>query len=186
MVVQATELMQACKIIPDLATWLQCYSLYVATLASKFPATVLELMAYQTIIAKASQRYRRLSWVIYDYNFRQEAAGNPEQSWARVDPSIYTQCFTDQAISAENWCTRCQCIDHTMSSCPYRPRNSGAARAEPVLWLVPGKQDQVCIKYNNFNRDCKFGKECRFLHVCSSCRQPHPVSCCKASGENNN
>ena len=31
------------------------------------------LMAYQTIIAKASQRYRWPSWVVYDQNFRQEA-----------------------------------------------------------------------------------------------------------------
>ena len=26
-------------------------------------------------------------------NFRQEVAGKPEALWARVDPSIYSQCF---------------------------------------------------------------------------------------------
>ena len=34
MVVQAAELMQARKIIPDLATWTQCFTIYAATLCS--------------------------------------------------------------------------------------------------------------------------------------------------------
>ena len=68
---------------------------------------------------KASQRYQWPSWVVYDQNFRQEAAGNPHQSRARMDLSIYAQCFMSQAIS---WCTRCQCLDHTTSNCPYRPK----------------------------------------------------------------
>ena len=88
-VVQAADLLQARKLIPDLATWLQCFSIYVATIATKFPGRIPELMAYQTTIAKASMKYKWPSWVVYDQNFRQEAAGNPTQSWAKVDPSIY-------------------------------------------------------------------------------------------------
>ena len=79
-VVPAGDLLQARKIIPDLATWLQCFSFNVATLAPKFPDRIAELMSYQTIIAKTSQKYRWPSWVVYDQNFRQEAAGNPTQS----------------------------------------------------------------------------------------------------------
>ncbi len=192
-VVQAAELLQARKIIPDLATWVQCFSLYASVVALSSPARISELMAYLTVIAKASQRYRWPSWIVYDQNFRQEAAGNPSQSWARVDPSIYAQCFTGQALSSENWCTRCQCIDHTTASCPYRPRKKpwhsagGAGPASPSgrQEQAAGRQAQVCIKYNKFDGDCKFGKECRYLHICSSCRQPHPVSRCKALGEKN-
>ena len=105
LVVQAADLLQARKIIPDLATWLQCFALYVATLAPSHPSRVPEMMAYQTIIAKASQKYRWPSWVVYDQNFRQEAANNPAQSWTKVEPSIYAQCFTGQAISTANWCS---------------------------------------------------------------------------------
>ena len=75
-VVQAADLLQTRKIIPDLATWQQCYAVYVAALASRYPRRVPELMAYQTIIAKASQKYWWPSLVVYDQNFRQEAAGN--------------------------------------------------------------------------------------------------------------
>ena len=93
-VVQAADLLQTRKIIPDLATWLQCFSLYVATIATKFPGRVPELMAYQMIIAKASQRYRWPSWIVYDQNFHQEAAGSSKQAWGRVDPSIYAHLRT--------------------------------------------------------------------------------------------
>lgn len=96
-VVQAADLIQARKIIPDFATWVQCFALYTATLATKSPERIPDLMAYQTIIAKASQKYRWPSWVVYDQKFRQEAPGNPTQAWAKVDPSIYAQCFTGQA-----------------------------------------------------------------------------------------
>ena len=43
-IVQAAELLQARKIIPDLATWIQCYSLYAATMATMFPARFPDLM----------------------------------------------------------------------------------------------------------------------------------------------
>ena len=178
--------MQARKIIPGLATWVQCFSIYVATLSAKYPARMPELMAYQTIIAKASQRYRWANWVVYDQNFRQEAAGNPHQSWPRVDPSIYAQCFTGQAISAENWCTRCQCLDHTTASCPYRSRKKqwNSAGGGNNTSTQGRQEQQFCIKYNKFKGDCKFGKECRYLHVCSACKEPHPISRCNAGREN--
>lgn len=53
-VVQAADLIETRKIIPDLATWVQCFSLYVAVLATHSSQRVPELMAYQTTITKAS------------------------------------------------------------------------------------------------------------------------------------
>ena len=57
-VVQAVDLSQSRKIIPDLATWAQCFSLYVAVVTKKFPERIAEFMSYQSITAKASQKYR--------------------------------------------------------------------------------------------------------------------------------
>jgi len=50
-------------------------------------------MAYQAIIAKASQMYCWPSWIIYDKAFRQEMVGAKGQSWAKVDPSTYSCLF---------------------------------------------------------------------------------------------
>ena len=59
---------------------------------------------------------------MYDQNFRQETAKDPAQSWTKVEPSIYAQCFTGQAISPENWCVHCHCLDHVTNGCPLWPR----------------------------------------------------------------
>ncbi len=107
-VLHAADLAPSKKAIPDLATWLQCFSLYVAVVAAKQPGKVADLMAYQVLITKASQSYRWPSWLVYDQSFRQEMAGKKDQTWAKVDPSIYALCFFGQNRSSENWCTSCQ------------------------------------------------------------------------------
>lgn len=184
LVVQAAELLQSRKVIPDLATWAQCFAMYVAVLAPVQPERVPDLMAYQAIISKASTKYKWPSWIVYDQNFRQEMSGNPRQSWAKVDPSIYALSFTNQTISSENWCSRCQCLDHTTGNCPF------AARKRPWSTVAGstqqgqlGKEKTICLKFNKFDGDCKFGSRCRFLHACSACHESHPVSRCKATGE---
>ena len=185
-VLQAADLLQSRRVIPDLATWSQCYALYVAALVPHQPERLPELMAYQSLIAKASTKYKWPSWVVYDQNFRQDAAGNPQLSWTKVDPSIYAQCFTNQAISAENWCDKCHALDHTFSKCPSRSRKRPWSAASPRYQPSSG-DEEICKKYNRFNGDCKFGADCRFQHVCliMKCKEAHPVSRCKAGGSGN-
>ena len=83
-------------------------------------------MAYQSLIAKVSAKFKWPSWVVYDQNFRQDAVGNPQLAWAKVDSSTYAQCFTSQAISQENWCEKCQSLDHTSATAlPDQGRGHG-------------------------------------------------------------
>ena len=197
-VVQAADLLQSRRVIPDLATWMQCYAIFTAVIASKNPARLPDLMAYMIIIAKASQKFAWPSWVVYDQNFRQEAACSTSTQWARVDPSIYTQCFTGMAIGAEGWCKICQSIEHSSESCPLAPKqmehtamggpqsrtSTFRKRVGQTLTAGPPKRtafatpQDYCIKYNRFNGDCKFGTACRFPHICSACKGPHPVLKC--------
>ena len=51
---QAADLTSAKKVIPDLATWLQCFALFVAALAPVAPERMPELMAYQAIICSSA------------------------------------------------------------------------------------------------------------------------------------
>ena len=179
-VLQAADLAPTRRTIPDLATWLQCFGLYVAVIAQSQPERVPELMAYQAIIAKASTKYRWPSWLVYDTSFRQEVAGTVGQSWARVDPSIYSVCFFGQNISGENWCQSCQSLDHTGQACPTRPKKRAwAATMTPGGGQRRPPRAEVCQKFNKFAGDCKFGRDCKFRHICSACGDPHPVSHCK-------
>ncbi len=51
-IMQASDMVSNKKAIPDLATWLQCFGLYVAVIASRQPSRVPDLMvAYQALIA---------------------------------------------------------------------------------------------------------------------------------------
>ena len=88
-VVQAADLVQTKTLIPDLETWIQCFSLFAATLLPHHPGRLAEFMAYQSIIAKASTRYKWPSRIIYDQSFRQDVESNPSQSLAKVEPGIY-------------------------------------------------------------------------------------------------
>ena len=154
---------------------------YVPRVASvtAYQPRLADLMAYQSLIAKVRAKFKWPSWVVYDQNFRQDAVGNLQLAWAKVDPSTYAQCFTNQVISRENWCEKCQSLDHTSGNCPSRPRKRPWSAMMPQD--QPGSNDDICKKYNRFNSDCKFGKECRYLHMCLKCREPHPISRCKAN-----
>ena len=174
--IQAADLTQSKKLIPDLATWVQCFALYVAVLAPHQPSRIPDLMAYMSCIAKASLKYVWPSWLVYDQNFRQEAASNPLQPWARVDPSIYAQSFTGHGIHTDSWCSRCHSLDHTSLQCPLAPRKRpyyGARDYKP-----PGEV-RICDQYNDNKGNCRFGKTCRYSHICRACKGPHPENRCK-------
>ncbi len=69
MLVQAADFVQTPRLIPELSTWTQCFSLLTAVVARKRLEKVPELMAYLGIIAKASQKYKWPAWIIYDQKF---------------------------------------------------------------------------------------------------------------------
>ena len=76
-VLQAANLVQTRKTIPDYATWSQCYAIYIyiykAVLAAQQPQRLAYLMGYQSLIARVSMKYKWPAWVIYDQNFWQWA-----------------------------------------------------------------------------------------------------------------
>ena len=202
-VIRAEDLAGARKMIPDLATWLQCFCLYSAVITEREPDRTKSLLAYATTIAKASLKYSWPSWVVYDQNFRQEAADSGNKDWSRIDPSIYTQCFTSAAISSESWCKFCQSVDHNSDVCPLKavPGSSmGSAlnssfRKRPAEQSMPTSRkrpaphsiNQICKKYNQFNGDCKFGEACIYQHKCEVCEKPgHPRTRCMENKKSGN
>ena len=107
--------------------------------------------------------------------------GTTGQSWARVDLSIYSLCFTGQAIG-ESWCGTCQTLDHTPQTClvrrAKRPWNMafGGQQSQAV-----SSKGETCRRFNRNAGECRFSKECRYKHSCSTCGGFHPASQCKAN-----
>ena len=183
-VIRAEDINGTRKLIPDLPTWIQCFTLYLAVITEKEPSRTKPLLAYMNTIVKASMKYKWPSWIVYDQNYRQEAADSGLKDWSKVDPSTYTQCFTNAAVSNENWCKVCQSIDHATDVCPSKIYSGTTRKRSAELWgpvyaNMPGKKRppprsslQACRLFNRYNGECKFGDACIYQHKCDQCGSP--------------
>ena len=162
---QTADYLQAKRLTPDLGTWLQCFAIYTAVILTKFPERATSLMLHAVNIAKLSQKFRWLSWVIHDNSFRKEAAEAGRTDWAKMDASLHAQCFHGMALSSESWCTLCHSVDHLRSSCPLKPRDPPSKRP-PTAPMSTGFREgpaPICGSYNKNNEDCSFSPRC---HLC--------------------
>ena len=175
--ISAHDLLQQKRLIPDLATWVQCFSLYTAIICSQSPGRITDLLGYMCQIVRASHRFKWPSWVIYDQNFRQEAAErNQTSDWARIDSSLFAQCFTGQAKSSESWCKSCHSLDHLSDACPLRPPPPKRHKAASSR----SQDSEICRRFNTGNGGCPFGVRCRYAHRCAKCGSDHPSKLCSA------
>ena len=174
LLVHAQDLMQQKKLIPDIPTWVQCFSHYAAIVCSKYPDRRADLLGYISQIMRVSQRFKWPSWVIYDQSFRQEAAERGIKEWSQMDPSLFAQCFTGQAKNTEAWCKICHSLDHSSDLCPLKP--PPIKRPRPSTYSATPQE--TCKRYNKFNGNCSFGTRCRYAHKCLKCGGEHPISAC--------
>ena len=174
LLVHAQDLMQQKKLIPDIPTWVQCFSHYAAIVCCKYPDRRADLLGYISQIMRVSQRFKWPSWVIYDQSFRQEAAERGIKEWSQMDPSLFAQCFTGQAKNTEAWCKICHSLDHSSDLCPLKP--PPIKRPRPSTYSATPQE--TCKRYNKFNGNCSFGTRCRYAHKCLKCGGEHPISAC--------
>ena len=134
LLVQVDNVAGAKKLIPDFPTWAQCFAIFAAVLGTYNPALLLDLMTYLSDTATHAKRFKWPSWVIQDQNFWQDLASKPGLSWARVDATIYAQCFTNMASNPpEAWCRYCYGIDHVLQSPPGSVQYSRLPRSEQLM-----------------------------------------------------
>ena len=92
--VNAFDLMQQKKLIPDIGTWVQYFTIFAGVICSQSPGCLPDLLGYLYQITRASQQYKWPAWVIFDQNFYQEVADWGSTELAHLDPTLYAQCFT--------------------------------------------------------------------------------------------
>ena len=85
------------RAITDIATWIQCFATYVSVMSTPHPQSVPELLAYLIFILRASQDFRGLAWVTYDAVFRRQAFITGNRLCSKVNPSLYSICFSGVA-----------------------------------------------------------------------------------------
>lgn len=163
--------------VHDFGTWMVAWTAYLHTVLTAAPLRASELLAYQAIIADASQKFSPDGWLAYDRQFRAAAAREPQRRWDAVDPTTWQLTMTGKAYPP---CFSCR-LPHPPSSigrCPFR----GAARQQPgpASRAVTPESREVC---RNFNvRRCKYRASCRYAHICLNCRGNHPRIDCPTGG----
>ena len=74
------------------------------------------LMAYMVSILRASQEYDGSAWTLYNVAYRRQAATTAHKKWSKVNPSLYTVCFTGKARKAAR-CDLCLSAAHKSEEC---------------------------------------------------------------------
>ena len=166
--VNAFDLMQQKKLIPDIGTWVQCFTIFAGVICFQSPGRLPDHLGYLYQITRASQRYKWPAWVIFHQNVHQEVADRGSTELAHLDPTLYAQCFNGQTKEGSAWCQHCHSLEHSSDTCPLKPPPTKLPRLTPAEQAPsqtrPTLDNQVCRNYNQ--KGCKYGKKCcRFTSV---------------------
>ena len=179
------------RTVTDIATWLQCFATYTSVMSTSHPQAVPELLAYLIFILRASQDFGGVAWVTYDAAFRQQAAITGNRQWSRVNPSLYSICFSGVARAGTR-CELCLSLSHPTRDCSlvsgqdsevstclktlesavlaitsHVPQHQGLQSRE--------KSPEACQNWNSGR--CRM-PSCRYRHVCKVCGGPNPAYAC--------
>jgi len=140
--------------------WLQCYSVYVAVLAKRYPERITDLMGYQSLIIEACMEYRNNCWIGYDRRFHLQTASQPNRNWATVDATLWNLAFAEQARTSR--CKHCFSLSHQSTDCELSPE-------VPTKSSQSGTPKYICFRWNNsVTPTCSF-PNCKFQHICYIC-----------------
>lgn len=180
------------SLITDINVWTECYATLAAILSTAYPDKAPQFFAYLRTITKASRTFESSAWATYDMAYRRQAANKGSLDWGIVDAALYSEAFAGRAKAIPR-CRYCLADTHTSLDCPHAPPETPDSR--PPRGAQPARQAgrstpsasvvELCRLYNSPGGSrCRFS-QCRFAHLCSRCRRPHPAAECGANGGEN-
>jgi len=173
--------------IPDMLSWLQCFSLYAAVVCSKFPDKVREMWAYQAIMIAEQRRCGGRGWLLYDSGFRQQVASFESVDFSKINQSLYSTTFLAYGGRGQ-CCTTCMAPDHTREECALHPgraipvvrvREPATTTETHLRMLEPRKKRMrrgACYAWNDGK--CS-AANCQYEHKCSRCLGDHRRPMCR-------
>ena len=133
--------------------------------AQKRPERVSDLLAYSSLIVKASRDYEETPWLSYDQHYRRHAAAESPKHWG----GILTAKCGSTSISADEAPTLASQQANTQKGGPCQtqqyPRADkkwswGDTRFQPYTQLP-----SICKRWNRAPGGCRL-PDCSFRHVC--------------------
>lgn len=180
--------------VTDILRWVQCYATLASVLASVFPQKIPELTAYLSTIVKCHKEFEGAAWVLYDRACRRQAEVSRDLNWSKINPSMFNLCFTCRA-HRRLLCHVCLSEGHGADHCPelnmqwpmlptffctlhiqgpltpFQTAPIAGQRRPSSPQIRQGSQTEICWLFNSkAGNKCTFW-QCRYLHICSVCRQ---------------
>ncbi len=170
--------------IPDILSWVQCFSAYAAIVGTQYPGKWKELLAYQALIVSEYRRCGGKGWLLYDAAFRQQITDFEGTDFSKLNQSLYLTTFAAHAGKGRS-CGYCMLADHSQEECALRPQHTNRESSRREERREPGKEREergrqrrrgACFAWNDGNCALPY---CRFEHVCSKCFGSHRRSACQ-------
>ena len=155
--------------------WARCFNAFVAIMAKQHPERVVVLLAYSSLIIKASQDFEQTTpWLSYDQHFRKHAAAKGIVEWGSIEPSLWSLYFG--RATAKPLCVDCGEVGHStcaddQSDKASTSSGSGATkqgrydRRFQLYSQTPPKP--VCFRWNS-PKGCTW-ENCTYRHICRTC-----------------
>ena len=161
--------------ISNALQWTECFNAYITVVATREPSRVPDLLAYASLIVRASRMYQGDGWAHYDRTFRKKAAAFPGKSWREVDGSLWTMAFCH--AKPRDHCEHCFSIDHATSACEEEKDREAKPSRKDTFPAYTSKSDQkpACRLWN---RGACTARACSYRHVCLLCNRPHVMREC--------
>ena len=178
------------SLVTDIHVWTECFATMAAILSATFPSKAPHFFAYLRIITKASRTFDSSAWASYDMAYRRQAANRGSLDWGVVDPALYNEAFAGRAKLIPR-CRYCLADTHSSQECLHAPAEAppgGPVQADSRPPRSLSRQPQeptarqvsadICRLFNAPGGSrCRF-TQCRYAHLCSRCRRPHPAAEC--------
>ena len=136
--------------IDSYISWSIAWSQVILEAIVAVPEKVLDLVAYQGLIADFAKDYHWDQVKNYDFLLRKRREKNGG-AFATIDMKIWSNCFNVNLLSSEN------------SNSRSNVSNAPSSR-------------KICFAYNNHGR-CR-NPDCEMWHACQICHKRHPSSSC--------
>ena len=157
--------------VPDMLSWLQCFSLYAAVVGSKFPEKVQDLWAYQATIIAEHRRCGGRGWCLYNAGFQQQIVSIESAEFGKLNQALYAMAYG----SVGQFCDSCL-QTHALNPArvvqvvrlrePSREHREGGRTGEHS---TKRRRRWACYAWN----DRCSSSNCRFDHVCSRFHGEH-------------
>ena len=137
-----------------------------------------DFIAYGQLIISLWRKHGGRGWLLYDTLFRQQRAAGASYEWAELHQSMLASTvFGSGTESAGRSCALCFSSDHATSNCALAALEPRQLQGQPTRVVQRFRPyDEICRKFNR--GVCSF-LDCKFAHVCSSCRGDHSARDCK-------